>query len=57
MWFDYGVDLLAGTVVLDPAGAVAAVQQGGRRSLFGDSLAMVELEAPDVMDARRRRRR
>ena len=43
--FDYGVDLLAGTVVLDPQGARAAVQQGGRRSLFGDSLAMVELEA------------
>lgn len=48
MWFDYGVDLLAGTVVLDPAVALGAVQQGGRRSLFGDSLAMVELEAADV---------
>lgn len=48
MWFDYGVDLLAGTVVLDAAGAVVAVQQGGRRSLFGDSLAMVELEAGDL---------
>ena len=47
MWFDYGVDLLAGTVVLDPAVALGAVQQGGRRSLFGDSLAMVELEAAD----------
>jgi len=48
MWFDHGVDLLAGTVVLDPAGALVAVQQGGRRSLFGDSLAMVELGAQDV---------
>ena len=47
VWFDYGVDLLAGTVVLDPQTALAAVQQGGRRSLFGDSLAMVELEAGD----------
>ena len=47
MWFDYGVDLLAGTVVLDPAVALGAVQQGGHRSLFGDSLAMVELEAAD----------
>lgn len=47
MWFDHGVDLLAGTVVLDPAVALGAVQQGGRRSLFGDSLAMVELEAAD----------
>lgn len=45
MWFDYGVDLLAGTVVLDPAAALGAVQQGGRRSVFGDSLAMVEIEA------------
>lgn len=45
VWFDFGVDLLAGTVVLDTGGALAAVQQGGRRSLFGDSLAMVELEA------------
>jgi len=43
--FDYGVDLLAGTVVLDHQGAVGAVQQGGRRFLFGDSLARVELEA------------
>jgi hypothetical protein len=48
MWFDHGVDLLAGTVVLDPAVALGAVQQGGRRSLFGDSLAMVELEAADL---------
>ena len=31
-WFDHGVDLLAGTVVLDTKGALAAVQQGGRRS-------------------------
>ena len=45
VWFDHGVDMLAGTVVLDPRGALAAVQQGGRRSLFGNSLAMVELEA------------
>lgn len=45
VFFDYGVDLLAGTVVLDPEGARAAVQQGGRRSLFGDSLAMLELES------------
>ena len=61
VWFDYGVDLLAGTVVLDTDGALAAVQQGGRRSLFGDSLAMVELEAADVAtrdaDADRRGRR
>ncbi len=48
MWFDHGVDLLAGTVVLDPAVALGAVQQGGRRSLFGNSLAMVELEAKDL---------
>lgn len=46
--FDHGVDLLAGTVVLDPEGALAAVQQGGRRSLFGDSLAMVEITAADL---------
>jgi uncharacterized protein len=50
-WFDHGVDLLAGTVVLDPPAAVSAVQQGGRRSLFGDSLAMVELEAEDFAPA------
>jgi uncharacterized protein (DUF4213/DUF364 family) len=48
LWFDHGVDLLAGTVVLDPPGALAAVQQGGRRSLFGQSLAMVEIEASDL---------
>jgi uncharacterized protein len=43
--FDYGVDLLAGTIVRDATSASGAVQQGGRRSLFGDSLVMVELEA------------
>ena len=48
LWFEYGVDLLAGTVVLDPLGALAAVQQGGRRSLFGHSLAKVEIEASDL---------
>jgi uncharacterized protein (DUF4213/DUF364 family) len=48
LWFDYGVDLLAGTVVLDSAVALGAVQQGGRRSLFGSSLAMVELDAADA---------
>jgi len=53
VWFDYGVDLLAGTVVLDAAGALPAVQQGGRRSLFGDSLAMVELEATEHAGPRR----
>jgi uncharacterized protein len=50
VWFEYGVDLLAGTVVLDPEGARTAVQQGGRRSLFGDSLAMVELDADSCRD-------
>lgn len=45
LWFDYGVDLLPGTVVLSHEGAMGAVQQGARRALFGDSLAMVELEA------------
>jgi uncharacterized protein len=45
LWFEHGVDLLAGTVVLDTPVAMKSVQQGGRRSLFGDSLAMVELEA------------
>jgi uncharacterized protein (DUF4213/DUF364 family) len=44
LWFDHGVDLLAGTIVLDHDGAVGAVQQGARRSLFGDSLMMVEME-------------
>jgi len=51
--FDYGVDLLAGTVVLDAGTALNSVQQGGRRSLFGDSLAMVELEADDFSGAGR----
>lgn len=44
LWFDHGVDLLAGTIVLDHDDAVGAVQQGARRSLFGDSLMMVEME-------------
>lgn len=52
LWFEHGVDLLAGTVVLDPSGASNCVQQGGRRSLFGDSIAMVELEAAHFAGAR-----
>ncbi len=45
LWFDYGVDLLAGTVVLSHDEAAVAVQQGARRSVFGASLATVEIEA------------
>jgi len=51
--FDHGVDLLAGTVVLSHDGAMGAVQQGARRSLFGQSLAMVELEAADLAGSAR----
>jgi len=45
LWFEYGVDLLAGSVVLSHDDAIAAVQQGARRSLFGRSLSTVEIEA------------
>ena len=52
LWFDYGVDLLAGTVVLSHDEAVVAVQQGARRSLFGASLATVEVQAGEWDDSR-----
>ena len=45
MWFELGVDLLAGSVVLSHDGALQAVQQGARRSVFGDSLVNVQVEA------------
>jgi uncharacterized protein len=53
LWFDHGVDLLAGTVVLSHERAAHAVQQGARRFLFGDSLAMVEIEACGCSGPRR----
>jgi uncharacterized protein (DUF4213/DUF364 family) len=47
LWFEYGVDMVAGTFVLSHDEAVIAVQQGAKRSVFGHSLATVEIEAED----------
>lgn len=45
LWFDYGVDLLAGTVVLDPERLSHAIRQGAHRHGFGDSVARAEIAA------------
>lgn len=47
LWFEYGVDLLAGSVVVSHDDAVHAVQQGARRSVFGNSLVAIEIEADE----------
>jgi hypothetical protein len=48
LWFDWGVDVLAGTVVTDPARAWEATQEGGNRSVFENGASMVHIRRGDV---------
>jgi uncharacterized protein (DUF4213/DUF364 family) len=48
VWFDYGVDLLAGAVVTDPVGVRRCVQEGAHRRVFREGLTTVQIAAADV---------
>ena len=48
LWFDWGVDVLAGTVVTDAARAWVATQEGGNRSVFESGATMVHVRRSDV---------
>ncbi len=48
LWFDWGVDVLAGTVVTDSARAWEATQEGGNRSVFENGASMVHIRRGDV---------
>jgi len=51
VWFDYGVDLLAGTVIDDHALARRAAQEGAHRRLFVSGVTKVEIGPEDVVRA------
>lgn len=48
VWLDYGVDLLAGSVVTDAAGVRHCVQEGAHRRAFREGLSTVCIAAADV---------
>lgn len=52
VWFDHGVDLLAGTVVIDQHVARRSAQEGAHRRLFQGGVAKVELTSEMVSSAR-----
>jgi uncharacterized protein (DUF4213/DUF364 family) len=52
VWIDYGVDMLAGTVVTDTGGARHAAQEGAHRRLFSDGVVKVEFTADMIHRAR-----
>lgn len=45
VWFDYGVDLLAGAVVTDPEGVRRCVREGAHRRAFREGLTTVAISA------------
>jgi uncharacterized protein (DUF4213/DUF364 family) len=49
IWFEYGVDLLAGTVVDDCGLARRAAQEGAHRRLFVSGVTKVEIDSGDVV--------
>jgi uncharacterized protein (DUF4213/DUF364 family) len=51
VWFDYGVDLLAGTVIDDHGLARRAAQEGAHRRLFVSGVTKVEIGPGDVVRA------
>jgi uncharacterized protein len=48
VWFDYGVDVLAGAVVTDAASVRRCVQEGADRRVFGEGLTTITVAAEDV---------
>jgi uncharacterized protein len=52
LWFDVGVDVLAGSIVSNPSALRPIVAEGGHRRAFQGCLPMVEIKAEDVCDRR-----
>jgi uncharacterized protein (DUF4213/DUF364 family) len=50
--FEYGIDTLAGTVVLDPEAVWRAVQEGAARAVFDRGAQMVKLSHLDWAEAK-----
>ena len=48
LWFEFGVDLLAGTVVTNPAGVRRAAEEGAHREIFAAGAQMVKMTPGDV---------
>lgn len=48
VWFDHGVDLLAGAVVTDAAGVHRCVCEGAHRRTFREGLTTVQIAAGDI---------
>jgi uncharacterized protein (DUF4213/DUF364 family) len=48
IWFDLGVNLLAGAVVTDPLGVRRCVQEGAHRRVFREGLTTIAISAEDV---------
>jgi uncharacterized protein (DUF4213/DUF364 family) len=49
VWFDHGVDRLAGAVVTDPAGVQRCVKEGAHRRTFRAGLMTVQLSADELV--------
>ena len=48
LWFDYGVDVLAGSVVTDADSVRVAVAEGGHRGVFAVARALVPRDLSSV---------
>jgi uncharacterized protein (DUF4213/DUF364 family) len=47
-WFDMGVDVLAGAVVVDKPAVWAHCQEGGHRGVFGNGALMIDIRRSDL---------
>jgi uncharacterized protein len=48
-WFDYGVDLLAGAVVMDKSSVWQGVSEGAHRYIFDQGATMISIRAQDLI--------
>ncbi len=54
LWFEYGVDLLAGLVVTDAESVRKAVEEGAHRGVFAGAVARVLVARDPLPPAARR---
>jgi uncharacterized protein (DUF4213/DUF364 family) len=57
VWFDHGVDLVAGAVVTDPDGVRRCVMEGAHRRVFREGLTTMAIAVGDVDPVLRATRR